>query len=110
MKPFERYLYNLSGFREFLNTYLEMRRHFQELDFSEEDLERPPKYTQEMMLFHFKISNLQQGLLKQVNDFGFDVDDLEFYDFILPLMQKINKLTPLKDGNTERRDSGNEDN
>jgi hypothetical protein len=109
MKPFERYLSHLTDLRKFLDTYLEMRQHFQELDFSEEDLERPPKYTEKMMIFHNKISNLQLSLLKQVNDFGFDVSGNEFYEFILPLMQKINELTPLKDGNTEGRNIGNED-
>lgn len=111
MKPFEKYLsnYRLSTLREFLDTYLEMRQHFQELDFSEKDLESPPKYTEKMMILHDKINNYQRNLLKQANDFGFNVSGVELYEFILPLMLKINELTPLKDGDTKGRNIGNED-
>ena len=41
MKPFERYLTHLTDLRKFLDTYLEMRQYFQELDFSEKDMESP---------------------------------------------------------------------
>ena len=109
MKPFERYLSNLSGLREFLDTYLEMRQYFQELGFSEKHMESPPMYTEKMFLFHEKLNIIHTNLLKQVNDFGFDVSEEEFDDFVVPQLKKINELIPLKDGNTEGRDIGNKD-
>ena len=109
MKPFEKYLTHLTGLREFLDTYLGMRQYFQELNFSEKDMESPPRYTEKMFLYHVKLNKIHTNLLKQVNDFGFDVSEEEFDDFIVPRLKKINELIPLRDGNTERRDSGDED-
>jgi hypothetical protein len=42
-------------------------------------------------------------------DFGFDVTKDEIQDYVMPQLLKINELTPLKDGDTERRDKGDED-
>jgi hypothetical protein len=109
MKPFERYLTHLTDLRKFLDAYLEMRQYFQELDFSEKDMESPPMYTEKMFLYHERLNRLHTDLLKQVNDFGFDVSEEEFDDFIVPQLKKINELIPLKDGNTKGRDIGNED-
>jgi hypothetical protein len=109
MKPFEKYLTHLTDLRKFLDTYLEMRQYFQELDFSEKDMESPPMYTEKMFLYHERLNRLHTDVLKQVNDFGFDVSEEEFDDFIVPRLKKINELIPLKDGNTEGRNIGNED-
>ena len=48
MKPFEKYITHLTDLREFLDTYLGMRQYFQELNFSEKDMESPPRYTEKM--------------------------------------------------------------
>ena len=109
MKPFERYLTHLTDLRKFLDAYLEMRQYFQELNFSEEDMKSHPMYTEKMFLYHERLNRLHTAVLKQVNDFGFDVSEEEFDDFIVPQLKKINELIPLKDGNTEGRDIGNED-
>lgn len=110
MKPFERYLIHLTDLRKFLDTYLEMRKHFQELNFSEKDMESPPMYTEKMFLFHEKLNRIHTDLLTQVNDFGFDISEDEFDDFIVPRLKKINELIPLKDGNSKRRNSRDKDN
>ena len=109
MKPFEKYLTHLTDLREFLDTYLGMRQYFQELNFSEKDMKSPPRYTEKMFLYYEKLNKIHTNLLKQVNDFGFDVSEEEFDDFIVPRLKKINELIPLRDGNTERRDTGDED-
>lgn len=109
MKPFEKYLSNRGGLREFLDAYLELRQHFQEINFSEEDLERPPMYTERMMTLSDRMTKLQRGMKKSAEDFGLDISWEEFGEFLRPYMQKINDLTPLKDGNTERTDSRDKD-
>ena len=38
MKPFEKFMNYSLGLRELLDIYLELRQHFQELEFSEKDL------------------------------------------------------------------------
>jgi len=49
MKPFQKYLNNSPFLNELLETYLELRRHLQELGFSESELDSPPQYTFKMM-------------------------------------------------------------
>jgi hypothetical protein len=112
MKPFEKFLNHTLGYKELLEIYLELRQEFQELGFSESDLEKPPKYTPKMMTLFHKFGDVQKDLFKRVNDFGFDTTFTEFMDYIQPLMKKIDKLTPLKvkeNGNTKRSNRWNED-
>ena len=49
LKPYEYFINEYFILRKLLETYLELRQHFQELDFSENDLESPPTYTEKMM-------------------------------------------------------------
>jgi hypothetical protein len=97
MKPFEKFLNHTLGAKELLEIYLELRQEFQELGFSESDLDSPPIYSPKMMNLYHKFGDVQRDLLKQVNDFGFDTTFNEFMDYIQPLMKKIDELTPLKE-------------
>ncbi len=110
MKPFEKFLTNNSNIRNLLDTYLELRQHFQELGFSEEDLEKPPMYSPKMMTLFASFGRIQKALFNQLNDYGFDVDEKEFRGHIQSLLQKINELTPLSDVNYKRRNKRDEDN
>ena len=109
MKPFEKFLSEASILRELLDVYLELRQHFQELDFSVSDLERPPQYTAKMMKLREAFQRKFESLFRQVNDYGFKVEEDEIREYVMPLLQKINELTPLKDGDSKRDDSGDED-
>jgi len=115
MKQFEKFLNDTIGTKELLEIYIELRQHFQELGFSESDLVKPPTYTKKMMdLFH-KFQGVQKALFNQVRDYGFDVDFNEFVGYLQPLLEKINKLTPLKEkdttyyGDSKGRDYWDED-
>ena len=99
MKPYETFLNQSVGLRELLDIYLELRLHFKELGFNIEDLERPPQYTEKMMRLYHLFGDKQKALFKQVKDYGFDIDWNEFVEFMQPLMNKIDEVTPLKDGN-----------
>ena len=109
MKPFEKYLTYSSLLRDLLDIYLELRQHLQEMGFSEDELNDPPTYTFKMMRLQEKFNNEFNEVVRFLQNYGFDVTKDEVSDFIMPQLLKINELTPLRDGDTERRDSGDED-
>jgi hypothetical protein len=85
--------------RELLNTYLELRQHFQKIGFKESDLESPPYYTREMFQLYDRFNNEKNSLFNHLISYGFDVSGKDFINHLTPLLQKINELTPLKNGN-----------
>jgi len=110
MKPFEKFLATASILRELLDIYLELRQHLQELGFSESQLDNPPTYTTKMMNLQERFQNRFNKVIQLVHDYGFDATKKEVQDYVMPLLMKINELTPLKeDGNSKRDDSGDED-
>jgi len=109
MKPFELLLQDNFAVRQLLDVYLEMRRHFQELGYSESDLNNPPHYTIKMINLHDKFHNKFKYLLNYVNDYGFEITREELVQYIQPLLMKINEVTPLSDVDYKRDDSGDED-
>ena len=109
MKPYEKFLNESIGLKELLEIYLRLRQHFQDMGFSEKDLENPPTYTPMMMDLHHKFGQKQKALLKQVNDYGFDVSMEEFIEYMKPILSKINEITPLSHVDYERRNQGDED-
>lgn len=109
MKPYKKFLDESLGLKELVEIYLQLRRHFQSMGFSEKDLENPPTYTPKMMDLHHIFGQRQKALLKQVNDYGFDVSSEEFIQYMKPILSKINELTPLSHVDYERRNQGDED-
>ena len=109
MKPFEKFLESSLTMRELLDNYLELRTHLQEEGFSQEQLERVTHPTIKMMSLREKFINKKNTLFKQIKDYGFEIQQDELNDYIMPLLNKIDELTPLRDGNNERRNQGDED-
>ena len=109
MKPYEKFLHDRVGLRHLLEIYLELRQHFQEMGFSESDLEKPPTYTDKMMRLFHKFGDTQKALFQQVKDYGLDISRNEFSEYIAPILAKIDQLTPLSHGNNERGNQGDED-
>jgi len=97
MKPYEKFLENSITLRQLLESYLELRQHFQELGFSEDQLEKPPKYTPNMMRLFHKFGDERDTLLSDVKSYGFDMNFNELSTYLTPLLEKINELTPLKE-------------
>ena len=93
-----------------LNLYFELREEFKRLGFSEEDLVAPPVYSNKMFNLKSLIGANSTTLLKKINDYGFDINEKEFMEYMEPELYKINLLTPLENGNKERDDFGDEDN
>ena len=97
MKLYQKFLEDNIKLKKLLDIYLELRLHFQELGFSENDLQRPPKYTPKMMKLFQNYNSVRDELFRNLKDWGFDVDFTEFSNYLIPLMNKINELTPLNE-------------
>ena len=98
-------------YRDILDSYLELRQHFQEIGFSESDLENPPSYTGKMMNLHSYIQKVKNELWNKTLSFGVPIRQGEYDNFLLAKMQKINEITPLnKDGYNKRNNIRDEDN
>jgi hypothetical protein len=109
MKPFEKFLESSTSLRELLDTYLELRQHLQEMGFSQEELSRFMQPTFKMMSLRERFTNKKNALFRQIKDYGFEIQMDDLNDYVIPLLHKIDELTPLKDGNTERDYSRDED-
>ena len=99
MKPYEKFLSHSSLMREILDNYLELRLHLQEEGFSQKDLERVVRPTHQMMSLREKFIYKKNDLYTQIRDYGFDISQKELEDYIQPLSNKIDELTPLNNGN-----------
>ena len=110
MKPFEKFLSHSSLVRELLDNYLELRTHLQEEGFSQEELERVVRPTNKMMELRERFISKKNALFKQIKDYGFEIHQGELTEYIQPLLNKIDDITPLKEyGDNERDNIGNED-
>jgi hypothetical protein len=110
MNTIDKFLENNSRLRGMLDSYLELRLYFQGRGFSQKDLERVKHVTPEMMSLHEKVVGYKNALFQQINNYGFNISPNKFNELILPLFNKIDEVTPLKEnGNNERNDIGNED-
>ena len=87
-----------SELREVLDLYLALRKHFQEMGFTEKELERPKTYTETMMNHRINIAATLDRLFKKTNSYT-GVTKAEFNQYMESLFAKINELTPLKNGN-----------
>jgi len=110
MKPFEKFLSHSSLVRELLDNYLELRTHLQEEGFSQEELERVVRPTNKMMELRERFINNKNTLFKQIKDYGFEIHQGELTEYIQPLLNKIDEITPLKENGDNKRDNiGNDD-
>ena len=109
MKPFEKFLSISVGLRRLSEIYLKIRQYFQSEGWSEKDLERPPYYSAQLMMLHQDFNDEKRSLCRQTKDLGFDFEVEEFDDYLKQILQNINELTPLSDGDYERGNQGDED-
>ena len=110
MKPFKKFLSHSSLLRELLDNYLELRTHLQEEGFSQEELERVVRPTNKMMELRERFISKKNALFKQIKDYGFEIHQGELTEYIQPLLNKIDEITPLKEYGDNKRDNfGNDD-
>lgn len=96
-------------FQEILEKYLELRMILIEEGYSDESIKNVSSGPARMFEIRTEIAMLIENLKKQLKDYGFDVPHDEFILYLQPKLNKIDSLTPLKDGNNERNNRGNED-
>jgi hypothetical protein len=109
MKPFEKFLESSVTLRELLDTYLELRQHLQEEGLSREQLSRFMQPTFKMMTLRERFTNKKNALFRQIKDYGFEIQMDDLNEYIMPLLNKIDELTPLSHGNNERGNQGDKD-
>lgn len=109
MRIWEKFAIDRSEFKKLLEKYLELRLLFKEIGFSQRDLEKVSQAPPGVWRLRSEIGLLNDNLHQQIRNYGFDVGDEEFIDFILPHLKKIDELTPLDDGNHKRADNWDED-
>lgn len=107
-KHYNKYVAMTDADKEILETYRELRKAFQREGWSEEDLVRPPYYPSDIMRNFQKFSTLRNKLFFELKSF-FGIDHNEFVDYLQDKLQEINLETPLNNGDTERRNQGDED-
>ena len=106
----DKFLENNVTLRGMLDTYLELRLHLQEEGYSQEALERVVRPTNKMIELRERFVSKKNSLFKQIKDYGFKINQGELSEYIQPLLNKIDELTPLKEnGNNKRRNQGDED-
>ncbi len=106
----DKFLENNVNLRGMLDTYLELRLHLQEEGYSQEALERVVRPTNKMIELRERFVSKKNSLFKQIKDYGFEINHGELSEYIQPLLNKIDELTPLKEnGNNKRRNQGDED-
>jgi hypothetical protein len=104
-----KFLENNLRVRELLDIYLLLRQHFQEIGFSQKDLENPPIYTAGMMNSEKRFSIVKRALLQQIKDYGLEINDDDLVSYLMPLLNKIDELTPLSHVDYKRGNQGDKD-
>ena len=104
MDNWKKFVEDTLAAQEILQKYLELRLMFQELGYTEKQLERSSSGPERMFEIRAEIAMLMRDLKKQLKGFGFDIQDEDLMLYLQSKMNKIDLLTPLKDGSKERDD------
>ena len=106
----DKFLENNVNLRGMLDTYLELRLHLQEKGYSQDALEQVAYPTNKMIELRERFVSKKNSLFKQIKDYGFKINHGELSEYIQPLLNKIDEITPLKEyGDNERDNIGNDD-
>ena len=109
-KAYQKFVETLNADRELQDVYRDLRNAFNREGWTEEDLVRPPYYPKDIMKNFQKFSGLRDKLYHELKSFFDIIDHNEFSDYIGDRLKLIDIEIPLKNGNTKRNNSRNEDN
>ena len=76
-----------------------MRLLLKELGYTEESLSKVSSGPTKLWLLREELISKVQELKKQIEYFGFEISLDEMTSYLMPKFNKINELTPLKNGN-----------
>jgi hypothetical protein len=106
----EKFIKTLNADKELIENYYKIRKFFQREGWTEYELRNPPNYPNELMSLHHRFLNSRDELFSEIKSyFGDSVDFSDFSDYLKSELYKIDLLTPLENGNNERRDNWDED-
>jgi hypothetical protein len=94
MKPYEKYLSHTNKLQDLLDIYLTIRMIVKDLGWSEQDLENPPFYPNNLMSALNRFEEKNKNLFNDTKLWT-NVSWNEYLSYIQPLMKKIDELTPL---------------
>jgi hypothetical protein len=94
MKPYEKYLSHTTKLQDLLDIYLSIRMIVKDLGWSEQDLENPPFYPNNLMSAFQRFEEKNKYLFNDTKQFT-NVSWNEYLSYVQPLMKKIDELTPL---------------
>jgi hypothetical protein len=109
-KAYQKFVETLNADKELQDVYRDLRNAFNREGWTEEDLVRPPYYPTDIMKNFQKFSGLRDKLYHELKSFFDIIDHNEFSDYIGDRLKLIDIEIPLKNGNTKRNNSRNEDN
>jgi hypothetical protein len=109
-KPWMKYMDEIHPESELSAVYRKLRHAFQREGWTQEQLERPPYYPQDIMNGYQKMSYLVGDLKSELKSYFGDIDYDEFGLYLHSKLKHIDLETPLKDGNIKRNNSRDEDN
>lgn len=95
MKAWEKYIDQLGADEKLLLIYRKLREEFQKEGWSEEDLEKPPYYTNTIMKLFHAFGDEQKRLGDEINSYFGKVEFSQYMDYIQDKMKQINDETPL---------------
>ena len=98
MRPFEKYIKQLNADKELQSIYRKLRDCFKREGWSEEDLEKPPYYPNDIMAYYQQFSQEHNRLFNEIRMY-FDIDHNEFVDYLKREMKQIDDETPLNVSN-----------
>lgn len=104
MESWKKFVEDTLAAQEILEKYLELRLIFQKMGYTQKQLETMSSGPERMFEIRAEISMLLRDLKKQLKSFGFDISDEELSLYLQSKMNKIDLLTPLKDGSKEGND------
>ena len=104
MKAWRKFVDTLELTKDLEQDYLEMRKIFQREGWTEEDLESPSYFPQDLLVLHSKFQPKMREIFQTIKDYGFDVDVDEVHYYIMDKLSHIDDITPLRieNGNNKR--------
>lgn len=96
MKGWRKFVETLELTKDLEQVYYKMRKIFLREGWSEEDLESPPYFPQDLLLLHSKFQPKRREIFQTIKDYGFDVDTDEIHNYIMDKLSHIDDITPLR--------------
>jgi len=104
MKIWKMFVDDLQLTEDLEQDYFDMRKIFQREGWTQEDLESPKYFPQDLLVLHSEFQPKMREIFQTIKDYGFDVDRDEVHYYIMDKLSHIDDITPLRepDGNNER--------